>query len=104
MDSFATLVGDVSNFMYGKLLIVMLLSTGIYFSIRTGLIQIRLIKETIRVIMEKPADKDSVSSFQALMVSTASRVGTGKSDSFNWIVDHSQEKVVTGSDVTVYSI
>ena len=77
MDSFATLVGDISNFMYGKLLIVMLLSTGIYFSIRTGLIQIRLIKETIRVIMEKPADKDSVSSFQALMVSTASRVGTG---------------------------
>ncbi|CAJ0600711.1 unnamed protein product [Cylicocyclus nassatus] len=41
------------------------------------LIQLRLIKETIRVIMEKPADKDGVSSFQALMVSTASRVGTG---------------------------
>ena len=27
--------------------------------------------------MEKPADKQHVSSFQALMVSTASRVGTG---------------------------
>ena len=27
--------------------------------------------------MEKPEDKEAISSFQALMVSTASRVGTG---------------------------
>lgn len=74
---FAQLIGDISNFMYGKLLIIMLLGVGLYFTLRTGLIQIRLLAETIRVITEKPKDKEGVSSFQALMVSTASRVGTG---------------------------
>lgn len=74
---FAALVGDISNFMYGKLLIIMLLGVGFYFTLRTGFVQIRLFKETLRVIMEKPATDNGVSSFQALMVSTASRVGTG---------------------------
>lgn len=74
---FAQLIGDISNFMYGKLLIIMLLGVGLYFTLRTGLIQIRLLGETINVITEKPKDKEGVSSFQALMVSTASRVGTG---------------------------
>lgn len=77
MDAFAALIGDISNFMYGKLLIIMLVGAGIYFTIRTGLVQLRLLRETIRVIVEKPAEKGGVSSFQALMVSTASRVGTG---------------------------
>lgn len=36
-----------------------------------------MFKETIRVILEKPVGEHAVSSFQALMVSTASRVGTG---------------------------
>lgn len=74
---FAQLIGDISGFMYGKLLIIMLLGVGFYFTVRTGFIQFRLLGETIRVITEKPKDKEAVSSFQALMVSTASRVGTG---------------------------
>jgi AGCS family alanine or glycine:cation symporter len=36
-----------------------------------------LLKEQFHAVMEKPEDKNGVSSFQALMVSTASRVGTG---------------------------
>ena len=71
------LVGEISNFMYGKLLIVMLLGVGLYYTLRTRFIQVRLFGETLKVIMEKKDDKQSVSSFQALMVSTASRVGTG---------------------------
>lgn len=74
---FAELIGDISNFMYGKLLIIMLLGTGAWFTLRTRFIQIRLFPETLRVITEKPAEHDGVSSFHALMVSTASRVGTG---------------------------
>ena len=46
------------------------------FSVRTGLIQLSMFKESISVVTEKP-DEGGVSSFQALMVSTASRVGTG---------------------------
>lgn len=71
------LVSEISNFMYGKLLIIMLLGVGFYYTIRTRFIQCRLFGETIRVITEKKDNEHSVSSFQALMVSTASRVGTG---------------------------
>ena len=73
----AAIIGSISGFMYGKLLIIMLLAVGLYFTIRTGLIQFRLFGESIRLVSEKPDSKGSVSSFKALMVSTASRVGTG---------------------------
>ena len=74
---FAEIVGAISNFMYSYLLIVMLVAVGLYYTLRTRLVQLRMFKETIRVILEKPVGADAVSSFQALMVSTASRVGTG---------------------------
>ena len=54
-----------------------LIAVGAYFTIRTKGVQIRLFKEMFRVVSEKPEDEDSISSFGALMVSTASRVGTG---------------------------
>ena len=50
---------------------------GLYFTIRTKLPQFRLFTESIRVVSEKPATEGSISSFGALMISTASRVGTG---------------------------
>ncbi len=74
---FASIVGSISGFMYGKLLIIMLLVVGLYFTIRTGCVQFRLLGESIRLVKEKPDKDGSVSSFKALMVSTASRVGTG---------------------------
>lgn len=74
---FASIVGAISNFMYSYLLIVMLVAVGLYYTLRTRLVQLRMFKETIRVILEKPVGEHAVSSFQALMVSTASRVGTG---------------------------
>ena len=55
----------------------MLIGTGVYFTIRTKFPQVRLFRSACKAVMEKPDDEDAVSSFQALMVSTASRVGTG---------------------------
>ena len=63
--------------MYSYLLIIMLLVVGLYFTIRTKFVQFRFLGESIRLITEKNTDNNSVSPFQALMVSTASRVGTG---------------------------
>jgi AGCS family alanine or glycine:cation symporter len=77
MEMFSSLIGNISNIMYSYLLIILLLAVGLYFTIRTKFIQFRLLKESIKVVSEKKDNKDSVSSFQALMVSTASRVGTG---------------------------
>jgi len=77
MEQFNLLLGDINGFIYGKFLIVVLLGIGLYFTIRTRAVQLRMIPEGIRVVKEKRMDKDSMSSFEALMISTASRVGTG---------------------------
>lgn len=71
------IVGAVSNALYSYILIILLIAGGIYFTIRTRFAPFRLFKEQLRAVIEKPADGKGVSSFQALMVSTASRVGTG---------------------------
>ena len=77
MDFIANIISSISNYLYSYILIALLIAAGLYFSLRTRFVQIRLFAESIRVITEPKKDKDSISSFQALMVSTASRVGTG---------------------------
>lgn len=71
------LLSAVNGVLYYPILIIVLLACGFYFTIRTKFIQFGLLGEAFKVISEKPEGKDDVSSFQALMVSTASRVGTG---------------------------
>ena len=65
------------GWMYTYLLLILLAAAGIYFTIRTKFVQFRLLKEAFRVITEKKHDEKGVSSFQSMMISTASRVGTG---------------------------
>lgn len=71
------IVSAVNDALYGYILIILLVAGGIYFTIRTKFAPFRLFREQLRAVMEKPTENGSVSSFQALMVSTASRVGTG---------------------------
>lgn len=71
------IIDSISSFMYSKLLVIMLIGAGAYFTIRAKFPQVRLFKSACKAVMEKPDNDDSVSSFQALMISTASRVGTG---------------------------
>lgn len=66
----------INGYLYYPILIILLLGGGIYFTLRTGFIQSHL-SQTFDVLKEAPSEKDGVSSFQALMVSTASRIGTG---------------------------
>ncbi len=66
-----------SDSLYTYVLIILLVACGLYFSFRTKFVQIRLFPEAVRVITEKKKGEKGVSSFQALMISTASRVGTG---------------------------
>lgn len=77
METFASIVSTISGWLYGYILIALLIGAGLYFTVRTGFVQLRLLGESIRVIKEPRKDRDAISSFQALMVSTASRVGTG---------------------------
>ena len=64
-------------YLTGWPLALLLFCGGLYFTIRTKFPQLRMFTESIRVVSEKPATEGSISSFGALMISTASRVGTG---------------------------
>lgn len=77
VELFLDLLNGMNAFLYGKFLVLVLICVGIYFSVRTGCVQLRLLPEAFRVILEKNSDSKSLSSFQALMIATASRVGTG---------------------------
>ena len=71
------IISTLNDALYSYILIIILVLGGLFFTFRTKFIQFRLLKEQFRAVLEKPADGNGVSSFQALMVSTASRVGTG---------------------------
>lgn len=76
-DFISKMISEISNFMYSYLLIILLLVVGLYFTFRTKFVQLRMLPESIKLVTEKKGDKKAVSAFEALMVSTASRVGTG---------------------------
>lgn len=72
-----TIIASINDALYSYLLIIILILGGLFFTFRTKFAPFRLFGEQIKAVTEKPADGKGVSSFQALMVSTASRVGTG---------------------------
>ena len=87
-----TLIEKVYSFLWGdlvqiplpggstlgiSLLIILLIPTGIYFTVRTRFLPIRLFPDMVQALVEKKQEKNSLSSFQTLIVSTASRVGLG---------------------------
>ena len=73
----ADFLDRVDGFMYYPLLIIVMALSGLYFTVLTKGVQVRLLPESIRLLKEPPEDKQNVSSLQAMLVSTASRVGTG---------------------------
>lgn len=62
-----------------SLLVLLLIPTGIFFTVRTRLLPIRLLPEMLRVTGEKRTSREgsAISGVQALVVSTATRVGMG---------------------------
>ncbi|MBR4014456.1 MAG: amino acid carrier protein, partial [Clostridia bacterium] len=73
----SNVISFINDALYSYLLVIILVLGGLFFTFRSKLVQFRLFGEQIRVVGEKPSSGKNVSSFQALMVSTASRVGTG---------------------------
>lgn len=76
MDVLNEYIGIANEFLYSKFLIILLIVVGLYFTIRTKFVQLRLFPDSIKAVKEKGGE-GSISSFQALMIATASRVGTG---------------------------
>ena len=77
-DAINTVVGAISGVLYQPWCVpLILLAGGIILTVRSKFIQGRLFTESFKVVMEKPKTEGGISSFGALMISTASRVGTG---------------------------
>ncbi|MCR1823714.1 alanine/glycine:cation symporter family protein, partial [Terrisporobacter muris] len=80
MELLNNLVGIVNELLWSKVLIIMLITLGLYFTFRTKFVQFRFFGEMFRLLGDgaKGEKKEgAVSSFQAFCISTASRVGTG---------------------------
>ncbi len=71
-------IAVINDFLYQPWCVpLILLLGGIIMTIRSRFVQLRLFPECFRVLMDKPTTENGISSFGALMISTASRVGTG---------------------------
>ncbi len=80
MDAAVDFVTDVND-SFWHAVIALLIGSGLYYTIRSRVIQIRLIPDMLRSIVEKPRTlpdgEKGISAFRAFSISAASRVGTG---------------------------
>ena len=58
-------------------MVVLLFAAGIWFTCRTRLLPVRLFRDMLAAVCEKKQGRDGLSSFQTLIISTATRVGMG---------------------------
>lgn len=72
-------IDTVNEILWGKnILVVLLIGTGLFFTLKTEFIQLRLIKEMVGLLVEKNQKSEKgLTSFEAFCISTASRVGAG---------------------------
>ena len=74
MTEFANQVYEI---VWSPFLVYILLGTGLYFSLRSRFVQLRMVGEMLRLMFQRKNDNSGVSSFQALSMTLAGRVGTG---------------------------
>lgn len=83
MEFIAQLVNQVNSLLWDELLIFLLCGTGIYYTLRLGFIQIRHFGSGFKALFGgislsgAKADKQGMSSFQAVATAIAGQVGTG---------------------------
>ena len=84
-EIFSTVIGVINDSLWSYVLPWLLIAAGLFFGIRTVLVQIRMVPDMFKAVVEKPkgvgADEDAdyggISAFKAFTISAASRVGTG---------------------------
>lgn len=81
MSTLDSLIVAVNDGFWTYLLIPLVICAGLYFTVRSKAVQLRLFPEMLRVLKDKaqpgPDGGKSVSSFGAFTISAAARVGTG---------------------------
>ncbi|MBQ9954293.1 MAG: sodium:alanine symporter family protein [Eggerthellaceae bacterium] len=82
MDALYNIVVTINSYLSNYILIVLLVGTGLWFSIRTGFVQVRFFGEGVKrlfggISLNGEKQKSGMSSFQALATAVAAQVGTG---------------------------
>ncbi len=82
MDALYNIVVTINSYLSNYILIVLLVGTGLWFSIRTGFVQVRFFGEGLKrlfggISLNGEKQKSGMSSFQALATAVAAQVGTG---------------------------
>ncbi|MBO5778331.1 MAG: sodium:alanine symporter family protein [Clostridia bacterium] len=82
MDTLLTIVKTINAYLSDYILIILLVGTGLFFTVRTRFVQIRCFGEGMRAVFGKFSlrggkQKHGLSSFQALATAIAAQVGTG---------------------------
>ena len=82
-DVYRLLWGDLLTLHLGNVtlslsfMVILLLTAGVFFTLRTRLLPVRLFRDMLAAVCEKSDKGSGLSSFQTLVVSTATRVGMG---------------------------
>lgn len=80
MESVASFLDSASGFIWGPPLLILLVGTGIFLTIRLGFIQVRLLPYSLKQVFSRKHSKKAegdISQFQALMTAMAATVGVG---------------------------
>lgn len=80
MEQLEAIIGNVSNFIWGPPLLILVVGTGLFLTFRLGFLQFRMLPYSLKLAFSKNQDKKSdgdISHFQALMTALAATVGTG---------------------------
>ncbi|MBE9608161.1 alanine/glycine:cation symporter family protein [Chitinilyticum piscinae] len=70
-------VNLINGYVWSPALVYLCLGVGVYFSIRTRFMQVRHLREMVRLMFDGKASDEGVSSFQALTMTLSGRVGIG---------------------------
>lgn len=70
-------INSINSIVWSKALIVLCLGTGVYFSFATRFVQLRFLRDMVRLLFKGQSSEKGVSSFQAFAMAVAGRVGTG---------------------------
>lgn len=78
MSEMVEILSQINSYAYGYYLVIFLIVASVFYSFKLKFVQLTMLKEGFKVITEKNDGKgDALSSFQALAISVASRVGIG---------------------------
>ncbi|MGL6115900.1 MAG: alanine/glycine:cation symporter family protein [Cetobacterium sp.] len=77
MNFIHNFVNFSNDILWGYVLIIMLLSIGFYFTLKSNFVQLKHIPHMFKLLGGSAQQANGISSFKAFCISTASRVGTG---------------------------